>query len=144
MQVKGHSQGKKNWHQWKGLVTRNTHVKYESTIYCGSEVMIKVKVFCHSAQRSQSRSSGKKQGPVIWNTHVKYESPICYGWRVIVNRADTKNRHLFLPMTFKCDLNLRATNLDKLKKIALPFFSQQNTIIYLKLCLITNIPIHRC
>ena len=31
--------------QWKGLVTRNTHVKYESRTYYGSKVMAKVKVF---------------------------------------------------------------------------------------------------
>ena len=29
----------------KGLVPRNTHVKYESPITCGKKVMAKVKVF---------------------------------------------------------------------------------------------------
>ena len=29
----------------KGLVTRNTHVQYESPITCGKKVMAKVKVF---------------------------------------------------------------------------------------------------
>ena len=30
---------------WKGLLTRNVHVKYESTTSKGSKVMVKVKVF---------------------------------------------------------------------------------------------------
>ena len=34
------SQGQKFWHKWKGHVTRNTHLKYESPIYYGSRVMI--------------------------------------------------------------------------------------------------------
>ena len=92
-------------------------MKYESPIYYGSEVMIKVKVFCHSGQRSQSRSKGQTfwhqwKGPVIRNTHVIYESPICFGTRVMINRVDTKNKHISLSLTSKCDLNLRATDLD--------------------------------
>ena len=35
----------KLWFGVKGLFTRNTHVKYESTISHGSYVMTKVKVF---------------------------------------------------------------------------------------------------
>ena len=33
----------------KGLVTRNTHVQYESSIFIGLEVMAKVKVFVYAA-----------------------------------------------------------------------------------------------
>ena len=33
----------------KGLVTRNTHVQYESSISFGKKVMIKVKVFVHTS-----------------------------------------------------------------------------------------------
>ena len=33
----------------KGLVTRNTHLKYESSILNGFKVMAKVKVFVHAA-----------------------------------------------------------------------------------------------
>ena len=57
MQVKGQSQDKKNWHQWKGLVTRNTRVKYESRICYGSKVMIKVKVY---RMKSTERSCHKE------------------------------------------------------------------------------------
>ena len=39
----------------KGLVTRNTHVKYESLICCGSRVMTKVKVFVYGRRRRQQR-----------------------------------------------------------------------------------------
>ena len=36
----------KFWHPLKGLVTMNTHVKYESSTYSSSRVIGKVKVFC--------------------------------------------------------------------------------------------------
>ena len=39
------SWGQKVWHYVKGLVTRNTHMQYESPIACGKKVMAKVKVF---------------------------------------------------------------------------------------------------
>ena len=39
------SRGQKLWYQEKGLVTRNTHVQYESPITSGKKVMAKVKVF---------------------------------------------------------------------------------------------------
>ena len=39
------SRGQKLWYHVKGLVTRNTHVQYESPISSGLKVMVKVKVF---------------------------------------------------------------------------------------------------
>ena len=39
------SLGQKLWYDVKDLVTRNTHVKYESPTAYGSLVMTKVKVF---------------------------------------------------------------------------------------------------
>ena len=42
------SQGQKLWYQVKGLVTRNTHVQYESPITSGLKVMAKVQVFVHA------------------------------------------------------------------------------------------------
>ena len=39
------SRGKKLWYHVKGLVTRNTHVRYESPISFSKKVMTKVKVF---------------------------------------------------------------------------------------------------
>ena len=42
---KSRSLGKKLWYNVKGLVTRNTHVQYESPISSGKKVMAKVKVF---------------------------------------------------------------------------------------------------
>ena len=41
--MKGHGQGKKNWYEQNGNITRNVHVKYENLV--GSEVMDKLKVF---------------------------------------------------------------------------------------------------
>ena len=37
--------GQKLWYQVKGLITRNTHLQYESYISPGKRVMAKVKVF---------------------------------------------------------------------------------------------------
>ena len=37
--------GQKFWYPWKGLVTRNVHIKYESPTSSGKEAMAKVKVF---------------------------------------------------------------------------------------------------
>ena len=51
------SRGQKLWYHVKGLVTRNTHVQYESSISYGKKVMAKVKVFVHSIQR-QRRHQG--------------------------------------------------------------------------------------
>ena len=72
----------------KGVVTRNTHVQYESPITSGWKVMAKVKVFYKVGQTSRSRSQGKKlwyhvKGLVIRNTHMKYESSIFYGLKVM-------------------------------------------------------------
>jgi hypothetical protein len=43
--VKYQGQGHKFWYQQKGLVLRNTHMKYESPIICHSKDMANVKVF---------------------------------------------------------------------------------------------------
>ena len=45
------SQGLKLWYQVKGLVIRNTHMKYmyESSIFNGLKVMAKIKVFVCAA-----------------------------------------------------------------------------------------------
>ena len=76
----------KNGYRGKGLVTRNTHVKYESPICYGSKVMIKVKVF-------KMKVKGHSEGHTFWyqwnglvtrNTNVKYESTICYGSEVMI------------------------------------------------------------
>ena len=42
------SQGQKLLYHVKGIVTRNTHVQYESPITSGKKVMAKVKVFVHA------------------------------------------------------------------------------------------------
>ena len=39
------SQGKKSWYPQKGLITRNTQVKYQSSCNHGSKIISKVKVF---------------------------------------------------------------------------------------------------
>ena len=41
------SLGQNLWYLVKGLIIRNAYVKYESCIYTGSEVMVKVKAFVH-------------------------------------------------------------------------------------------------
>ena len=54
------SQSQKFWCWQKGLVTRNTHVKFESPIPYGSKVMTKVKFFSKIGQKSRSRSRSPK------------------------------------------------------------------------------------
>ena len=61
----------------KGLITRNTHVKYESSMLCHSKVMAQVKVFLSGQKVGQiwrSRSQGQKfwyqwKGLITRNTH---------------------------------------------------------------------------
>ena len=53
------SQGQKLWYHVKGLVTRNTHVQYESPITCGKKVIAKVN-FSKVGQTSRSRPRGQK------------------------------------------------------------------------------------
>ena len=50
------SLGQKFWHDWKGLIIRNVHMKYESSTSHGSKVMAKVKIFRNVGQRSWSKS----------------------------------------------------------------------------------------
>ena len=37
--LRSRSQGQKVWYRWKGPITRNTHVKYESPMLCHLKVM---------------------------------------------------------------------------------------------------------
>ena len=78
----------KLWYHVKGLVTKNTHVQYESPITSGKKVMAKVKVFSKVGQTSRSMSRGQKlwyqvKGLVTRNTHVQYESHITSGKKVM-------------------------------------------------------------
>ena len=43
------SRGKKLWYHVKGLLTRNTHVQYESPISYSNMVMVMVNVFVHAS-----------------------------------------------------------------------------------------------
>ena len=55
MHVKSHSQFhlvKKFSHDWKDLITRNVHAKYESSTCNGSKVMSEVKILRNVSQRS--------------------------------------------------------------------------------------------
>ena len=49
----------------KGLVTRDTHVQYESPTSSGLKVMAKVKVFSKVGQTLMSRSEGQNYG-TLW------------------------------------------------------------------------------
>ena len=50
--------GQKLLYEWKGLVTRNTHMKFESPIWHCSQVMSKVKVFVYGRRRQRQRRRG--------------------------------------------------------------------------------------
>ena len=74
------SGGQKCWYQKKGLVIRNTHVKYESPITCHSKVMANVKFlksrsnFKVKVRRSKimvpvENACHKELTCVIWKSH---------------------------------------------------------------------------
>ena len=83
------SLGKKCWYHVKGIVTRNTHVQYESSITSGKKVMAKVKVFVHAHTLDIRPCSLKSI--IHWvrsyhkDTHVKYERPYSFGSKVIAS-----------------------------------------------------------
>ena len=55
----------------KGLVTRNTHVRYESTITSGLKVKAKVKVFVHASHADADTDADDKDltlAPRIYST----------------------------------------------------------------------------
>jgi hypothetical protein len=58
LQGQGHKV-KKIWYQYKDLVIKNTHMKYESPITYHSKDMANVS-FCKVGQISRSRSQGQK------------------------------------------------------------------------------------
>ena len=75
------SQGKKLWYIWKGLVTRNTHVKNQSPSTHCSKVISKVyvKVFKKKGLTTRPMSKGQKswyprKALVTRITYVKYQS----------------------------------------------------------------------
>ena len=60
----------------KGLITRNIHVKYESTSTHSSNVISKVKVFKKWVKLPRSRSQGKKNGTHGKSYHNEYSCEI--------------------------------------------------------------------
>ena len=66
----------------RGIVTTNTHVKYESPNSSSLKVMAKVKVFFPKEVRLQGQGHKVKTYGTMWkvlsqlrNTHVQYEVP---------------------------------------------------------------------
>ena len=59
------SQGQNFWYPWKGLVTRNIHVKYESSTYSSSWVIGKVKVFVHAHAHANAHAHAHAGGTTI-------------------------------------------------------------------------------
>ena len=60
--LRSRSPGKKNWYGWKGLLTRNVHVKYDSPTSYESKVMVKVKVFRYKVKGYGQGHQVKKFG----------------------------------------------------------------------------------
>ena len=74
----------------KGIVTRNTHVQYESPTQplLVRKLWPRLKSFSKVGQTSMSRSQGKLlwyqvKGFVTRNTYVQYESPTSSGLKVV-------------------------------------------------------------
>ena len=78
-------------HDWKVLIIRNVHMKYESSTPNGSKDMAKVrpKVIRNVGQRSQSSSQGHltlvsfEMVSLVEYIHAKYEVSISYGSNVM-------------------------------------------------------------
>ena len=85
------SQGQQYWYHCKGLVTRNTHVKYDSPMWCISKVVAQVKFFCGQVKSksnlevkvTRSKYWYRWKGLITRNTHVIYESPVSCHSKVI-------------------------------------------------------------
>ena len=71
------SRGQKLWYHVKGLVTKNTHVQYESHISSNKKVMANVKVFfkCRSNFKFKVKRS-KTMVPCERSCHKEYTCAI--------------------------------------------------------------------
>ena len=70
------SQGQKLRYHVKGLVTRNTHVQYESPITSGNKVMAKVKVFKSRSNFKVKVTRSKITVPCERSCHKEYTCAI--------------------------------------------------------------------
>ena len=70
------SQGKKLWYQLKGLVIRNTHVKYESPTSYALKVMTNVKVFVHATDADADADTWATCMTIALRTYVPARSKI--------------------------------------------------------------------
>ena len=64
------SRGQKLWYHKKGLVTRNTHVQYESPTSSGNKVMAKVKVFVHASHADADADTDDRAMTLAPRTYV--------------------------------------------------------------------------
>ena len=65
--------GQKLWYEMNDFVTRNAHLKYESLIYIGSEVMTKIKIFVHE---HVDITDGMTK--VLWTLNNEYCKSTCF------------------------------------------------------------------
>ena len=68
----------------KGLVTRNTHVQYESPISSGKKVIAKVKVFVHTSNAdADTDTRAMTLAPrTFFPAHCKYRKPKFQGFKI--------------------------------------------------------------
>ena len=79
-------QGQQLSHGWKGLHTRNTHAKYQSSRLNGSKVMAKVKVFVTDGRtdRQTDRQGKNNMHPDYSGVHKnakKYNIAVVWGFQ---------------------------------------------------------------
>ena len=58
------------------VARRNVHIKYERSIYSGSNIMVKVKIFEKQVKLQGQILRYQMKGLVTRNAHLKYENPI--------------------------------------------------------------------
>ena len=67
------SLGQKFWYPWKGLITSNVHMKYESPTSSGTRLKFFKRRSKFKVKVTRSKISVPMESLVTRNTHVKYE-----------------------------------------------------------------------
>ena len=94
------------WYHRKGLVTRNTHAKYQSSICNSAKVMAKVKVFVTDGQTDRQRDGwmrinvpmlSRKRGTTskfreLWSPARQQKKTTKKGWPFATSKKHIKER----------------------------------------------------
>ena len=85
------------WYHRKGLVKRNTHAKYQSSICNSAKVMAKVKVFVTDGQTDRQRDGRMRFNVPTLSRKRGTTSEHCWKKNSGVQRARTSNLQIIVP-----------------------------------------------